>query len=128
MLMYYTFFRAIDTQGLIGNIGGYIGLVLGYSLLQIPDFIIFIVRRTDGWRSEISKRRYHNNSKTWNVMVHERAFTSKGILKQGLTENWDGRAEFARMNVLVEDLMKRVVQLETSTYEKNPSEQNEKLS
>ena len=70
MLMYYTFFRAIDTQGLIGNIGGYIGLVLGYSLLQIPDFIIFIVRRTNGWRSEINKSRYHNNSKTWNVFYY----------------------------------------------------------
>ena len=61
-------------------------------------------------------------------MVHERAFTPKGILKKGLTENWDGRTEFARMNVLVEDLMKRMVRLETSTYEKNPSEQNEKMS
>ena len=30
--------RAIDLQELIGNIGGYIGLLLGYSILQIPDF------------------------------------------------------------------------------------------
>ena len=128
MLTYYTYFRAIDTQGLIGNIGGYIGLVLGYSLLQIPDFIIFIVRRTNGWRSEISKRRYHNNSKIWNVILYERALTSKGILKKELNENWDGRGEFARMNVLVEDLMKRMVRLESSTYEKYSSEQNEKMS
>ena len=31
--------RAIDLQELIGNIGGYIGLLLGYSILQIPDFL-----------------------------------------------------------------------------------------
>ena len=35
--------RAIDIQALIGNIGGYIGLFLGYSILQIPDFVLFIL-------------------------------------------------------------------------------------
>ena len=30
--------RAIDIQGLIGYMGGYIGLFLGYSIIQIPDF------------------------------------------------------------------------------------------
>ena len=61
-------------------------------------------------------------------MVHERAFTSKGMLKKGLTENWDDRGELARINVVVEDLMKRMVQLERSTYEKKPSEENKKIS
>ena len=37
--MYYYNCRAIDIQALVGNIGGYIGLLLGYSLLQIPDLI-----------------------------------------------------------------------------------------
>ena len=32
-------FRAIDINGLIGIIGGYIGLFLGYSFLQIPEFL-----------------------------------------------------------------------------------------
>ena len=36
------YFRAIDIQALIGNVGGYIGLCLGYSILQIPDFVVFI--------------------------------------------------------------------------------------
>ena len=36
-------FRAIDIQALIGNIGGYIGLCLGYSILQIPQFIVLIL-------------------------------------------------------------------------------------
>ena len=31
--------RAIDIQGLVGYMGGYIGLFLGYSIIQIPDFI-----------------------------------------------------------------------------------------
>ena len=37
-------FRAIDMQGLIGLIGGNVGLVLGYSLLQIPDMITSLGR------------------------------------------------------------------------------------
>ena len=36
------YYRAIDIQALVGNIGGYIGLFLGYSILQIPDFIALI--------------------------------------------------------------------------------------
>lgn len=32
-------FRAIDTHALIGNIGGYVGLCLGYSFLQIPELL-----------------------------------------------------------------------------------------
>ena len=45
--------RAIDFNTLIGNIGGYIGLFLGYSILQIPDFIVRLV----------SKYRKHRNCK-----------------------------------------------------------------
>ena len=33
------FCRAIDIQSLVGNIGGYIGLCLGYCFLQIPDHL-----------------------------------------------------------------------------------------
>ena len=45
--MYNFLFRAIDINGLIGNIGGYIGLCLRYSILQIPEFIsiLFVYMR-----------------------------------------------------------------------------------
>ena len=39
------FFRAIDINSLVGNIGGYIGLCLGYSILQIPIFIKKVVAK-----------------------------------------------------------------------------------
>ena len=32
-------YRSIDSHTLIGNIGGYIGLFLGYNFLQIPALI-----------------------------------------------------------------------------------------
>ena len=34
--------RAINLEGLAGNISGYIGFFLGYSLLQLPSLILFI--------------------------------------------------------------------------------------
>ena len=37
--------RAYDVQSLIGNAGGYIGLFLGYALLQLPEFIVMVC----GW-------------------------------------------------------------------------------
>ena len=38
-IMYY---RSMDVHGLIGYIGGYIGLFVGYSVLQIPDTILIL--------------------------------------------------------------------------------------
>ena len=32
----------MDVHGLIGYIGGYIGLFVGYSVLQIPDTILIL--------------------------------------------------------------------------------------
>ena len=42
-------YRAIDIQALIGTIGGYIGLFLGYSVLQIPNAIIFLIKTIRKW-------------------------------------------------------------------------------
>ena len=38
------FHRSIDVHSLIGNIGGYIGLCLGYNLLQVPALLVFVLR------------------------------------------------------------------------------------
>ena len=41
-LYFYLNCRDIDLNGLVGHIGGYIGLILGYSLLQIPELILLL--------------------------------------------------------------------------------------
>ena len=41
----YCFHRAIDFQALVGNVGGYIGLCLGYNFLQIPGLILVLSRK-----------------------------------------------------------------------------------
>lgn len=45
--------RAIDIQALIGTIGGYVGLFLGYSMLQIPNAVIFLAKKIIRWYSDI---------------------------------------------------------------------------
>ena len=40
---------------LIGNIGGYIGLCLGYSFLQIPDFILYVVEKLKRYYFRMTK-------------------------------------------------------------------------
>ena len=35
----FTQTKAIDWQELVGHVGGYVGLCLGYALLQIPSFL-----------------------------------------------------------------------------------------
>ena len=37
--------RSLDTQTLIGNAGGYIGLCLGYTILQIPTFLGYLFEK-----------------------------------------------------------------------------------
>ena len=34
--------KEVDIQTLIGYIGGYIGILTGFSLIQLPDFIMTI--------------------------------------------------------------------------------------
>ena len=41
--MYFLFILAYDFEAFVGNTGGYIGLFLGYALLQIPGIIIYVL-------------------------------------------------------------------------------------
>ena len=45
MINYNMIFRAIDVQSLIGTVGGYIGLFLGYSLLEMPKKILAFLHK-----------------------------------------------------------------------------------
>ena len=119
----------MDTQGLIGNIGGYIGLVLGYSLLQIPDFIIFILGKTKGWTSGFRERRYRNKTKAWNVMENEKPSASKSPSAKESTENWGTKRDLVCTNTQFDSVIQRIEQLEKSTYGiRRPLVQNEKSS
>ena len=41
--------REINGQALVGNIGGYLGLFLGYSILQLPGMIEIVAKKIKNW-------------------------------------------------------------------------------
>ena len=54
--MIYIIHRAININGLIGTVGGYVGLCLGYSLLQLPDLISYIMAKYKSIGERIDKQ------------------------------------------------------------------------
>ena len=52
VIFQYTLFfkvRAINVGALLGNISGYIGFFLGYTLLQLPNLTLFLYRTLRGY-------------------------------------------------------------------------------
>ena len=45
--------QAIDINTLIGYIGGYIGLILGYSILQIPEYFANLIWKMKTYYSHV---------------------------------------------------------------------------
>ena len=41
--------RAINAQALVGNIGGYLGLFMGYSILQFPTILQILAKKLQNW-------------------------------------------------------------------------------
>ena len=62
------FNRAIDVNALIGNIGGYIGLCLGYNILQVPALLSIILRTfKDNFKSKEIIKNTNYNSKSFDT-------------------------------------------------------------
>ena len=45
--------KDIDINTLIGYIGGYIGLILGYSILQIPEYLVVFILKVKSYYSSV---------------------------------------------------------------------------
>ena len=56
-------YRAMDVNGLIGYIGGYIGLFVGYSILQMPDTMLMLIRYCRNCYSKISNKKIISTTK-----------------------------------------------------------------
>ena len=64
--------RAMNINGLIGYIGGYIGLFVGYSILQIPNTLFELTRKCKKYYSKIKKEKGSVPSSGILVNVEER--------------------------------------------------------
>ena len=65
-------FRDLDAHALIGNLGGYVGLLLGFSILQLPNILRNLFKNMHNfWRDDanlmVSKR-----SRDLKILVGER--------------------------------------------------------
>ena len=52
----------MDFNGLIGYIGGYVGLILGYSLLQIPQLISLVSQHLKKYLAKRSADEYNDTT------------------------------------------------------------------
>ena len=43
---------AFDTKSLLGTIGGAIGMILGFALWQLPDFLVLIFNKMVKWHKQ----------------------------------------------------------------------------
>ena len=48
----FIFPRAINAEALVGTVGGYLGLFLGYSILQLPEKINDLAKKVKSWYIE----------------------------------------------------------------------------
>ena len=60
MLIDFLHHRAIDIQALIGTVGGYIGLFLGYSLMQAPIMITKLFKQMNCKKKIVKKNQLHS--------------------------------------------------------------------
>ena len=114
-IFHFPRFRAIDIQDLIGNVGGYIGLFLGYSFLQIPEFMILVYLRAKRWFAKIREGRDQNQIRTSNITVHENMFSLQGRCENESNEDCVGNDRIGDKNVHPKELIARIEQLEHST-------------
>ena len=89
-------------------------MVLGYSLLQIPDFIIVIVTRTKRWLSQIQIRRNQSHTKEWTVKINDKEHTSKSILQKEFNEACGTKENNVFTDAKCEAIMERIEKLEHS--------------
>ena len=114
-IFHFPHFRAIDIQDLIGNVGGYIGLFLGYSFLQIPEFMILVYLRSKRWFAKIREGRDRNQIRNSNITVHENILSLEGRWENESNEDYVGNDCIGDKNVHPKELIARIEQLEHST-------------
>ena len=69
------YFRELDAHALIGNLGGYVGLLLGFSILQLPDILRNLFKSMFRLCRGEANQMVSENSRDFIIMVGERVIT-----------------------------------------------------
>ena len=101
----------MNINGLIGYIGGYIGLFVGYSILQIPKTLLTLARKCKKLFHVIQNQNEPIISVGTRVNVHERGKNESHNLQQNYTKE-DIKDSLQRLQNQIYDLSKIVNEAE----------------
>lgn len=129
--------RAIDGQALIGNVGGYVGLFLGYSILQLPDILCKILKNMKKWFVKLKQARSENDRSVISIAIVPEVdledLTEKAIKNETVTildvVKWDKR-NFIKVNANLQNLttdLKTTIE-EVKTIKSSVLEMKESIS
>ena len=104
--------RSVDINGLIGYIGGYIGLFVGYSILRIPKTLLTLARKCKNLFHDIKNQNGPIISVGTRVNVQERATNESHNLQPNYTKE-DIKDSLQRLQNKIYDLSKIVNEIET---------------
>ena len=115
-------YRAIGIEQLVGSIGGYVGLCLGFSIAQIPELIICMVIFTKKEYQKISDKT--NRILTTEVRVVMENTSSKGneipITKQGSEDQTEIRTmnqmKIESLEIKIEEALQTLLDLKKELY------------
>ena len=115
LIIFYS--RAIDIQALVGNIGGYIGLFLGYSILQIPDFIVVIFCKVKMFMSRSRKGITLNSNISFTTKQEGRKNVNSnddllGVGRDVHSTTYEISADIDKILTMVQKQGQRIVSLE----------------
>ena len=110
--------RAYDLESLYGDIGGYMGLLLGYSILSFPGMILFCYEATKKRIAEL-KQRNSNEDNDDIKEGHSSIMLGATTIPTGtmIDENFKERLErqhrnAAKYDMILEELHKRLKSVE----------------
>ena len=80
----FNIFRALNFNTLVGNIGGYVGLLVGVSITQIPDIILHIYQSSNDFYNNRKKRQLKDEEDEKNdfASVKNRSDSSTVAIKE----------------------------------------------
>lgn len=81
-------------QELVGSVGGYIGLCLGYSILQLPDIVLSAIRYFKKYYSEKFNKGHDISTSSFNSTTKE-----NGEIKRLSTHKNDLKNEINLMDI-----------------------------
>ena len=110
---------AYDVESLYGDIGGYMGLLLGYSILNLPSMILFCYGSIRKRILDLKPLRSNKNNERRNEIgyssshlriIHGETATPMNAIDD--ENEWHGEVSYAKYDILFQEFNTRLSSLE----------------